>query len=146
MTSPPTPPSPKGQVGPMAEGATSVRVTYRDTDQMGFVYYSNYLVFFEIGRTELLRELGRSYRECEDDGVYLPVTEASCRYREPARYDDIVEIRTRVTKWTRAAIDFAYECRRRGDNALLAEGTTRHVFMNAEGRIVRAGDKLLPGA
>jgi len=130
--------------GPAADGVMDVRVTYRDTDQMGFVYYANYFVYFEMGRTELLRQLGRSYHECEQNGIYLPVTEASCKYVESARYDDMVEVRTRVTKWTRVALDFAYECRRKADGALLATGLTRHVFVNADGRIIRAGDRVLP--
>ncbi|MBN1867796.1 acyl-CoA thioesterase [Candidatus Sumerlaeota bacterium] len=122
----------------------TVRVTYRDTDQMGFVYYSNYFVYFEMGRTELLRRLGRTYRECEEQGVFLPVLEASCRYLASARYDDLIEIRTRVARWTRAALDFEYECRRASDGTLLAAGATHHAFTNAEGRVVRAGDAILP--
>ena len=134
---------PKGNVGPLAEDTMQVRVTYRDTDQMGFVYYSNYLVYFEMGRTELLRRLGRTYRECEKQGIFLPVLEASCRYRIPARYDDLIEIRTRVTRWTRAALDFEYECRRVDDGTVLATGITRHAFTDADGHVVRAGDRIL---
>ena len=115
-------------VGPLAESRTRIRVTYRDTDQMGFVYYANYLVYFETGRTELLRDLGRSYKDLEQAGVFLPVLECTCRYHGPARYDDVVEVATRVVRWTRAALDFAYECRRADDGSLLATGTTRHVF------------------
>ncbi|NQU42080.1 acyl-CoA thioesterase [bacterium] len=122
-----------------------IRVTYRDTDQMGYVYYANYLVYFEMARTELLRNLGSTYRECEEKGVFLPVIEASCRYHAPARYDDLIEIRAKVTRWTRAALDFDYECRRTSDRTLLAAGTTRHAFTSKEGRIIRAGDKILPG-
>ena len=132
-------------VGPLAEGATEIRVSYRDTDQMGFVYYANYLVYFEIARTDLLRALGRTYRECEENGIFLPVLEAACRYHASARYDDLVEVRTGVTRWTRAALDFAYECRRVGsDGALLATGTTRHAFTDRQGRVIRAGDRILP--
>lgn len=133
-------------IGPLAENTLSVRVTYRDTDQMGYVYYANYLVYFEMARTELLRALGRSYRECEADGIYLPVVEASCRYFASAHYDDLLEIRTRVTRWTRAALDFEYEVRRPGEAQPLVTGITRHVFTNREGRIVRAGDRVLPAA
>lgn len=130
-------------VGPPAEHTLNVRVTYRDTDQMGYVYYANYLVYFEMGRTELLRSLGRSYRECEEDGIFLPVVEATCRYHASGRYDDVIEIKTRVARWTRAALDFEYECRRASDHTLLATGTTRHVFTNKDGRIARVGHRIL---
>ena len=130
--------------GPLVEGKTRIRVTYRDTDQMGFVYYANYFVYFETGRTELLRELGRSYRSIEESGVYLPVLECTCSYQASARYDDLLELTSRVTRWTKAALDFEYECRRVADGALLVTGTTRHAFMNADGRIVRVGHTLLP--
>ena len=139
-----TPSSAKDRnVGPLAESRTRIRATYRDSDQMGFVYYANYLVYFETGRTELLRDLGRTYRELEEAGIFLPVLECSCRYHAPARYDDLLEVATRVTRWTRAALDFAYECRRVADGALLATGSTRHAFTNREGRITRAGDAIL---
>ena len=131
-------------IGPLAENTLSLRVTYRDTDQMGYVYYANYLVYFEMARTELLRALGRSYRECEADGIFLPVVEAACRYFASAHYDDLLHVRARVTRWTRAALDFEYEVRRSGEPDLLATGVTRHVFTNREGRIARAGDRVLP--
>lgn len=124
----------------------TVRVTYRDTDQMGYVYYANYLVYFEMGRTELLRDLGRSYQDCEKSGIFLPVLEANCQYKAPARYDDLLEIRTRVSRWTRIAMDFEYEVRRQGDDSLLATGTTRHAFVNKQGKLVRAGDRILSGS
>ena len=131
-------------VGPLTEHKTRIRVSYRDTDQMGFVYYANYLVYFEIARTDLLRQLGGSYREWEEEkGVFLPVRQALCEYHAPARYDDLLEITTRVARWTRAALDFEYECRRVEDGALLAEGTTFHAFTNKEGRVVRAGHRVL---
>ncbi len=133
-----------GNVGPLAEASTRIRVTYRDTDQMGHVYYANYLVYFEIGRTELLRQMGSTYRECEEGGVFLPVREATCRYHAAARYDDLVEIHTRVARWTRAALDFEYECRRLADGELLATGTTCHVFTDASGRVSRVGDRIVP--
>lgn len=132
-----------GNVGPLAEGKTRLRVCYRDTDQMGFVYYANYLVYFEIARMELLRDLGGSYRDCEDRGIFLPVREALCRYHTPARYEDLLEITTRVTRWTRAALDFEYECRRVEGDTLLATGTTRHAFTDREGRVIRAGHLVL---
>jgi acyl-CoA thioester hydrolase len=118
-------------------------VTYRDTDQMGHVYYANYLVYFEIARTELLRDLGRTYKNCEEDGVFLPVAEASCQYREPALYDDMLEVTTRVARWTRVALEFHYEIRREGEEKILAQGFTRHAFTSREGKIIRAGDRII---
>jgi len=145
METDPTPRSSRTRdIGPLAEDVLRVRVSYRDTDQMGYVYYANYLVYFEMARTELLRNLGRSYRECEDEGVFLPVLEAQCEYNAPAFYDDLLEIHVRVTRWTRAAIDFEYSCCRQGDDAILVTGRTRHVFTNREGRIVREGHRILP--
>ena len=130
-------------VGPRAEGTIQVRVSYRDTDQMGFVYYANYFVYFEMGRTELLRSLGRTYRACEESGIFLPVLETSCKYHASARYDDLITVTTRVERWTKAALDFSYECRRAQDGVLLATGVTRHAFTNREGRIIRIGDRIL---
>lgn len=129
---------------PITESRTTIRVTYRDTDQMGFVYYANYFVYFESGRTELLRRLGRNYRDLERDGIFLPVLEATCKYTASARYDDLLEVTTRVARWTRAAIDFEYECRRAEGGALLVTGTTRHAFTNRDGKIVRVGHTILP--
>src|ERR1044071_2652281 len=107
-----------------------LRVRYGDTDQMGFAYYAHYLRWFEIGRAEMLRAVGRSYREIEADGVSLPVLEAWCRYREPARYDDALAIETGVLERGRASVRFGYRVRR-GDQEL-AIGFTEHCFMNTE--------------
>jgi acyl-CoA thioester hydrolase len=131
-------------VGPLAQGTMETRVTYRDTDQMGFVYYANYLVYFEMARTELLRELGSTYDACEKAGVFLPVLQATCQYKTPALYDDLLTLKTRVTRWTRVALDFEYEVRRKSDDTLLATGTTRHAFIDKDGKIIRAGDKIVP--
>lgn len=115
-----------------------VRVRYGDTDQMGFAYYGNYLRWFEIGRAEMLRSLGRSYRTVEEeDGVSLPVLEAHCRYLRPARYDDRVRIETGVAAMSRAAVRFAYRIVHAEDGGLLAEGWTEHCFMGAHDRPVR---------
>ncbi|HEX9859706.1 MAG TPA: thioesterase family protein [Nitrospirota bacterium] len=111
------------------------RVTYSETDQMGFAYYANYLVWFEIGRTELIRESGLTYRELEDKGFMLPVIEASCRYLKPARYDDLVTIRAAVTELKGVRMSFGYEVLL--DGVLLAEGMTRHAFMDKNGRPVK---------
>lgn len=108
------------------------RVTYSETDQMGFVYYANYLVYFEIGRTELCRASGLPYRELEEMGYFLPVIEASCRYNAPARYDDILTIRTRVVLFKGLRLNFGYEITK--DGLSIADGMTLHAFMDDRGR------------
>jgi acyl-CoA thioester hydrolase len=123
--------------GPRARTrSTHVRVRYADTDQMGVVYYANYLVWFEIGRTEWLRDAGWNYREMEQTGVSLPVIEAHCEYRQPARYDDEIEIRTTATVVTPARLRFDYQAMRAG-GTLLAEGHTVHAALGANGRPCR---------
>ncbi len=121
----------------------SLRVRYGDTDQMGFAYYAHYLRWFEIGRAEMLRSLGRTYRSVEEAGVSLPVLEAACRYHKPARYDDEVTIETGVAELRRASVRFGYRVRRGSDRELLAEGTTEHCFMNREGKPVRPPRELV---
>ena len=111
---------------------TPVRVRYAETDQMGVVYYANYLVWFEIGRVELLRSLGLAYSQMETDhGLILPVVEATCRYRSPARYDDQILIETRPSLLRGSVLKFAYRILRAGSDGaepqLLAEGETVHV-------------------
>jgi len=111
---------------------TEVRVRYAETDQMGIVYYANYLVWFELGRVELLRSLGLAYSRLEQDhGCILPVIEARCRYRSPARYDDVILIETSPAMLRGTVLKFAYRILRKGpdgsENTLLAEGETVHV-------------------
>jgi acyl-CoA thioester hydrolase len=111
---------------------TEVRVRYAETDQMGIVYYANYLVWFELGRVELLRSLGLAYSRLETDhGCILPVIEASCRYKSPARYDDEILIETRPAMLRGSVLKFAYRILRKApdgrDQTLLAEGETVHV-------------------
>jgi acyl-CoA thioester hydrolase len=111
---------------------TEVRVRYAETDQMGIVYYANYLVWFEIGRVELLRSLGLAYSQLETDHqCILPVIEATCRYKSPARYDDQILIETRPSLLRQSVVKFAYRILRkaaRGEEpTLLAEGETVHV-------------------
>jgi acyl-CoA thioester hydrolase len=115
----------------------TVRVRYAETDQMGVVYYSNYLIWFEIGRTEWLRETGWTYREMEAEGLALPVIEAHCEYRMGARYDDHLEIRTTARLVSPARIAFDYEVVRCGDAAVLAVGHTIHATIDRGGRPVR---------
>ena len=116
---------------------TDVRVRYAETDQMGIVYYANYLVWFEIGRVELLRSLGLAYSQLETDHqCILPVVEASCRYKSPARYDDLILIETRPSMLRGSVIKFAYRILRRGADGeepkLLAEGETVHVVCDEQ--------------
>jgi acyl-CoA thioester hydrolase len=111
---------------------TQVRVRYAETDQMSIVYYANYLVWFELGRMELLRSVGLAYSQLEKEHeCILPVVSASCRYRSPARYDDEILIETRLAMLRSSVIKFAYSILRRGregsENTLLAEGETVHV-------------------
>ena len=109
-------------------GETRVRVRYAETDQMGVVYHSNYFIWFEVGRVELLRQLGFTYREMETEGKCLiAVADARCRYKAPARYDDVILIRTRLKNVRESLIHFAYEAVRESDGKLLAEGETTHI-------------------
>jgi acyl-CoA thioester hydrolase len=115
-----------------------VRVRYAETDQMGIVYYANYLVWFEIGRVELLRSLGLNYSEMEtEDQCILPVVEAKCRYRAPARYDDQILIESRPSLLRGSIVKFAYQIWRKASESgeerkLLAEGETVHVVCDSQ--------------
>jgi acyl-CoA thioester hydrolase len=116
---------------------TRVRVRYAETDRMGVVYYANYLVWFEVGRTEWLRQVGWSYREMEEEGVALPVITAHCEYRQPARYDDEIEIRTRASALSAVRVRFDYELVRHLDAIVLADGHTVHATLDTAGRPCR---------
>jgi acyl-CoA thioester hydrolase len=122
---------------------TRFRVRYAETDQMGVVYYANYLVWMEIGRVELCKSLGFNYRDMErDDGIYLAVAEATCRYRAPARFDDEVTVKTWMEDVNKRIVVFAYEIRT-GDR-VLATGSTRHVFVSRQLERTRLPDKYYP--
>src|SRR5215472_8727860 len=108
----------------MPASATTVRVRYADTDQMGVVYYANYLVWFEVARTDLLRTLGWTYREMEDTGVFLPVIEAHCEYRRPARYDDEVTIQTEGRLASPVRMELCYEIQIDASHQVAAVGRT----------------------
>jgi len=113
------------------ETESRLRVRYAETDQMGVVYYANYLIWMEVGRVELCKSRGFNYRDMEiDDGVFLAVSEANCRYRHPARYDDEVIVRTWIESANTRMVTFAYEMRRASDDRRLATGFTRHVFVS----------------
>jgi acyl-CoA thioester hydrolase len=112
---------------------------------MGVVYYANYFIWFEIGRTELLRSLGWSYREMEDSGIALPVIEAQCQYRQSAHYDDELEIGTKGTLLSAVRIAFDYEIVRRSDKAINVSGRTVHAAVNNQGRPCRLPDRICVG-
>ena len=114
---------------------TTVRVRYAETDQMGVVYYGNYYLWFEVGRVELCRQLGFEYKKMEtEDDSFIVVAESSCRYRKPAKFDDLLRIRTRIAEAQRRTICFAYEIYRDETNELLANGETFHVICDRLGR------------
>ncbi len=115
---------------PVAE--SHIRVRYAETDQMGVVYHSNYFIWFEVGRVDLMRELGVSYREMEqEDKCFIAVVDARCRYKAPARYDDQIVIRTHLKNVRESLIHFGYEAVRVSDGMLLAEGETTHIVTDA---------------
>jgi acyl-CoA thioester hydrolase len=116
---------------------SKVRVRYAETDQMGIVYYANYLVWFEVGRTDLLRERGWSYREMEGDGLSLPVVEAACAYRRPALYDDELDVRTTGVLLSPVRVRFDYQVVRPSDGATVAQGHTVHASLDRNGRPAR---------
>lgn len=115
---------------------TLVRVRYSETDKMGVVYHANYLVWFEIGRTEFCRARGFSYRDMEEnDNAFLVVAESYCRYKASAYYDDELLVRTHITELRRRSLRFGYEIIRAGDGKIIAEGETGHVVTDSNGRV-----------
>ena len=122
--------------------STTLQVRYAETDQMGVVYYANYMVWFEIGRTDFCRKHGFAYREMEgEDGLYIMVAEARCRYKAPARYDDHILVRTCLKEMRRRVLIFGYEIYRQATNELLAEGETVHVITDRDGHPRSLPDK-----
>ena len=121
----------------------SLRVRYAETDKMGVVYHANYFTWFEIGRCELLRAIGRSYRDLEASGIGLPVIEAHCEYKSPARYDDELVVKTSGTLLSRARVGFEYEISRPSDATINAVGRTVHAAIDAAGRPCRLPDYIL---
>jgi acyl-CoA thioester hydrolase len=114
---------------------TRFRVRYAETDQMGVVYYANYLVWMEVGRVEFVRGLGFQYKDLEQtEGLYLSVVEANCRYIYPARYDQEIVVETRIVKASSRMVEFGYRIRSAEPEKLLAEGFTRHIWLNKEWR------------
>ena len=120
-----------------------VRVLYADTDQMGVVNNAVYLRWFEIGRAEWIRRRGRTYKDIEKTGFMMPVIEAHLKYREPARYDDLLHVEAETDDLRAASVKFKYEVKRAADGALLCEGWTQHACLNSDGKVVRLPDSLL---
>ena len=119
-----------------------IRVRYQETDQMGVVYHANYLTYFEMARTESLRSLGKTYRDLEESGCFLVVNKAECSYKRPAKYDDLITVRTFIERATHVKIEHRYEVYR--DEELLATGRTVLAAVDCDGRIIRVPKWLLP--
>jgi len=127
-----------------AVNETRLRVRYAETDQMGVVYHSNHLIWFEVGRVELMREMGFSYRDMErEDGRFIAVAEAKCRYRAPVFYDEEVVVRTRLKSVRESVVVFSYELVRAEGGALLAEGETTHIVTDMNMKVAALPDKYL---
>jgi acyl-CoA thioester hydrolase len=123
---------------------TRLRVRYAETDQMGVVYHSNHLIWFEVGRVELLRKMGFSYRDMErDEGRFIAVAEVQCRYKAPVYYDEEVVVRTRLKAVRKSVVVFSYELVRAENRVLLAEGETTHVVTDATMNVAALPDKYL---
>lgn len=116
---------------------TTYRVIYGDTDNMGVAYYANYLRWFEIGRTEMFRSLGLTYKAIEAKGIFLPVSEVFCKFKSSVQYDDILLIETSIDPKVKAGMKFEYHLSIEDGQGVVAEGYTKHAFMNPSGRVVR---------
>lgn len=125
----------------LREHETQIRVRYQDADPMGFLHHANYFAYFEIGRTELLRASGGNYRRMEEDGTYAVVVKAQCTYHKPARYDDMLIVRTRITRVTPAKIEHEYQVFREGEQ--LATGHVVLALVNREGVVQRVPEWML---
>jgi len=121
----------------MLTHSTTSRVIYGDTDRMGYAYYANYLRWFEIGRAELFRSMGLSYKQIEEKGIFLPVAEAFCKYLSPLKYDDELVIEATLDTRVRSAFKIDYRLLSKNDSKAIAEGYTKHPCVTPEGRVVR---------
>jgi acyl-CoA thioester hydrolase len=117
----------------MLSGEIQIRVRYAETDQMGLLHHANYLVYFEQARTELLRSRGAAYKDLEEQGIFLVIAKAEVRYKSPAHYDDLLTIRTTVTRTTPVRLEHKYEVFR--DRQLLAEGSTTLACVDRDGKL-----------
>lgn len=126
----------------------TIRVPYANVDQMGFVYYANYLIYFEMARSEMLREVGMPYGELEQRGIMLPVVHVSCEYRKPAHFDDLLTVRSNCSMIRGARLHIDYEIKKTEDGAmvssvgwksapLLVSGCTEHICMSPDGKVLR---------
>ena len=123
----------------MIKSLTKIRVRYADTDQMRVVYHGKYLEYFELGRSDLIRNLGLPYSQMESEGIFLPVVEAFAKYRRPAHYDELLVVESEVKEIPAASLRIEYHVFRDGENELLAEGYTVHSFLNIKtGKPTRA--------
>jgi acyl-CoA thioester hydrolase len=122
---------------------TQLRVRYAETDQMGVVYHSNFIIWFEVGRVEALRQLGFAYKQMEQEGCHLPVVQVHCRYRAPAHYDDLITVRTEIRRLRDGVIHFFYEVLRSDGGELLAEGDTLHFALDDQGNRCNFPEKYL---
>jgi acyl-CoA thioester hydrolase len=123
---------------------TRIRVRYAETDQMGVVYHANHIIWFEVGRVELMRQMGFSYRDMErDEERFIAVAEATCRYRSPVYYDEEVLIRTRIKAARESVVIFAYELVRASNGTLLAEGETTHIVTDSNMKVAPLPEKYL---
>lgn len=113
---------------------------YAETDQMGVIYHGNYFTYFEVARTNLFDALGYSYRKLEDEGIILPVVEVSCKYKKPIKYGEKVLVHAEVKELQRIKITFKYTIRRKSDHEILAEGITKHGFVDKDLKPVRFRD------
>ncbi len=111
---------------------TIIRTRYAETDQMGVIYHANYFIWFEIGRTEFFRQLNMDYKDLEAENILLPVIDVGCKYIQSAKYDDEIIIQTKLISLKGVRLEFRYEIIRKSDNVLLAEGYTKHAFVNKE--------------
>ena len=127
------PPQPIDMTSPLLEHAIDIRVRYPETDPMGYLHHSRYFIYFEMGRTELLRASGGNYRRMEEEGIFVVAVKVDCQYRRPARYDDLLTLRTQVLKTTNVRIEHEYRLFR--DEELLAVGHTTLAVVNTEGQI-----------
>lgn len=127
---------------PSVRATTRVRVRYAETDKMGVVYYANYFVWFEVGRCELLRTLGWSYRDLEAEGTALPVIDASCTYSHPAHYDDELDILAEGTLLSPVRLRFDYRVTRHPTGAAIVTGRTEHAAINPQGRPCRLPERV----
>ena len=116
---------------------TTCRVIYGDTDNMGFAYHGNYFRWFEIGRAELFRAWGMTYKSIEDRGIFLPISECYCKFTAPAKYDDMLVIDATLDEKVRGGVKFLYKIYRQETMELLAEGYTTHPCLDQKGRVVR---------